>query len=327
MLVDRKGNIEDIVIGDANSIYISEMKRYRAGRTRFRGLRFIHTHLKSEELTKDDLLDLALLRFDLIAAIEVKENGLPGYVWQAHLIPGSVNDKIWTQLPPGKINELEDNFLEFIRSLEEEFSRFDKGIGLKSREKKAILVCLSTNKEKIRNYFIDELKNLAESADYKVVDIIIQNRHQMDPKYLIGKGKLKELLIRSLQYNADIIIFNNVLSSQQSKSLSEATELDVIDRTQLILDIFAKRAKSNEGKLQVELAQLKYSLPRLVLKDDFLSRITGGIGAKGPGETKLEIYKRRISDRIARLEKELENLMKRRKQQRQKRSKSQIPVI
>lgn len=302
------------------------MKRYRVGKSRFRGLRYIHTHLKEEELSKDDLMDLALLRFDIIAAIEVLESGLPGKCFQAHLIPGHAAEKIWEILSPVHVHQLESNFLEFIRSLEEEFSRYEKGIGLHGKQKKAILVGINVNNPS-EHESMTELKELARSAGFMVLDVLTQQRHQIDPKFIIGKGKLKDLLIKSLQYNADIIIFNNELSAQQAKALSEATELEVIDRTQLILDIFAQRAKTRDGKIQVELAQLKYSLPRLVLKDDFLSRITGGIGARGPGETKLEIYQRRIKDRIARLEREIELLMRRRKQQRQRRDRANLPII
>jgi GTP-binding protein HflX len=143
----------------------------------------------------------------------------------------------------------------------------------------------------------------------------------------VGSGKIKEIFIRSLQAGANLIIFDHELTPSQVRSISEATELEVIDRTQLILDIFASRARSREGKLQVELAQLRYSLPRLVLKDDFLSRITGGIRARGPGETKLEILHRRISDRIAHLEKEIEHLRRERDNRRRERDRTGIPVI
>lgn len=327
ILVDRKGNIEDVIVGDAQGVYISEMKRYRTGKTRFRGVRFIHTHLKPEKLSKDDLMDLALLRFDLILAIEVNQNGLPGACHQAHLLPGKETEKIWLELVPVSVNRLENDFLEFIQSLEEEFAQHERGSGLSKKNKRAILVGINVDTSIDSFNSMEELKELAVSSDLYVADILNQNRPHIDPKFVIGKGKLKELFIKTLQLNADVIIFDCELNASQNRALSDATELEVIDRTQLILDIFAKRAKSKDGKLQVELAQLKYSLPRLVLKDDFLSRITGGIGARGPGETKLEIYKRRISDRIAKLETEIETLSKRRQQLRNKRDKANVPII
>jgi GTP-binding protein HflX len=171
------------------------------------------------------------------------------------------------------------------------------------------------------------LRELADSAGVLVMDTILQHRDRIDPKFLIGRGKLNELIIRSLQVGADVVIFDHELTPTQTKSLADTTELKIIDRTQLILDIFAQRAKSRGGKVQVELAQLKYQLPRLSARDDALSRLTGGIGTRGPGETRLEIDRRRARDRIRRLEKELEHLRNGRKQKRQRRNRQQIPII
>ena len=141
-----------------------------------------------------------------------------------------------------------------------------------------------------------------------MLDVLVQRRPEADPKFLVGRGKLDEILLRAMQLGAEIVIFDRDLRRARPRAISEVTELKVLDRTQLILDIFAQHAKSRDGKLQVELAQLKYALPRLVEKNTMLSRLTGGIGGRGPGETKLEIDRRRARDRITQLEKRLDDL-------------------
>src|ERR687893_1303931 len=156
----------------------------------------------------------------------------------------------------------------------------------------------------------------------------IQRRQAIDPRTVLGRGKLDELIIRALQLGADMLVFDSELSPAQVRSLSEATDLKVIDRSQLILDIFAQRAQSKEGKIQVELAQLKYLLPRLIMgQNSAFSRLAGGIGGRGPGETKLETDRRRVRDRISRLEKEIEHQRTRRQERRKGRARRDLPVI
>lgn len=174
---------------------------------------------------------------------------------------------------------------------------------------------------------MEELKELANSSGVQVVDAIIQRPQHLSPATLLGQGKLKELLVKCLQLGVDLIIFDQNLTPGQIASISDRTELRVLDRTQLILDIFAQRAHSRDGKVQVELAQLKYLLPRLAKKTLAFSRLTGGIGGRGPGETKLEMDRRRVRDRIHLLEKELDKLSQRREQRRSKRSKTGIPIL
>ena len=174
---------------------------------------------------------------------------------------------------------------------------------------------------------MEELKELAESSGVFVVDAMIQRPQQISPTTLIGEGKLKELSVKCMQLGVDLIIFDQNLTPGQMATISDRTELRVLDRTQLILDIFAQRAHTQEGKVQVELAQLKYLLPRLAKKTLALSRLTGGIGGRGPGETKLEIDRRRVRERIHLLEKELKKLGKRREQRRGRRRKTGIPVL
>lgn len=173
-----------------------------------------------------------------------------------------------------------------------------------------------------------ELQELATSAGIVVQDKVIQRRQAIDPRTVLGRGKLDELLIRSLQLGADMLVFDRELSPTQVRSLSEATDLKIIDRSQLILDIFAQRAQSSEGKIQVELAQLKYLLPRLIAgQDSAFSRLAGGIGGRGPGETKLEMDRRRVRDRINRLEKEIETQRLRRHERRKVRTRNQLPIV
>ncbi len=303
------------------------MGRYRAGKTRFRGLRFLHTHLREEPLNTDDLTDLALLRFDLIGAIEVTSQGLPGRIHLAHLLPRDYQDRLYEVLEPKAFHELDIDFTEFIESLEEEFTHTLTAEDVDEKEKRAILVGVTTGSLDRARDSMDELVSLADSSGVKVLDTIVQKRHKIDNKFVVGQGKIKELFIRSLQMGANLMVFDGELSGSQMKSISEATELEVIDRTQLILDIFAQRARTREGKIQVELAQMRYSLPRLVLKDDFLSRLTGGIGARGPGETKLEIYRRRIKERITHLEKDIKTIVKGRDERRKTRDRTGVPVL
>jgi len=194
---------------------------------------------------------------------------------------------------------------------------------------KAILVHLATNKKEKTEAeeSMQELKGLARTAGAQVVGEIFQFRPEINPKYLIGKGKVSEIICLTEEIQANLIIFDHNLSPIQQQSLEDKIQTKVIDRTQLILDIFAQRARSKEGKLQVELAQLNYLLPRLLGKGVALSRLGGGIGTRGPGEKKLEEDRRRIQDRISKIKKEILNLQKRRANQRKSRKKSPIPVV
>jgi GTP-binding protein HflX len=292
-----------------------------------RGVRCLHTHLADIPLNRDDLVDLALLRFDLMGAIVVNEYGLPGKFYLAHLVPENPDNKRWEILPPLFPGQLNLDFSEFIRSLEEEFTRTQGVLEIDGQRERAVLVGVLNSHRMQAEDSLHELQELARSAGLVVMDSIMQHREKIDPKFLIGKGKMSELIIRSLQVGADVLIFDHDLTATQAKVITEMTDLKIIDRTQLILDIFAQRAQSRVGKVQVELAQLRYQLPRLSSRDDALSRLTGGIGARGPGETKLEIDRRRARDRIRNLEKELAHLQKGRKQRRRKRKRNSIPII
>ena len=329
VLVNRKGEVEWVVVGDAKQIVLPDLKRLRVAERRFRGLRCLHTHLAQEPLTRDDLTDLALLRLDAMSAIEAQEDGLPGLVQTAYVSPNSngAAHEAWELMEPELPSQIEIDFLEFISALENEFAnkrgehhRFD-------RRDRAILVGVTTGSVEEERERLQELTELARFSDVVVLDSIVQRRAKLDPRYLMGKGKIEELVIGSLQEGADVIIFDQNLTPAQVRSISAATDLKILDRTQLILDIFAQRAQSREGKLQVELAQLRYMLPRLTEMDTALSRLTGGIGGRGPGETKLEIDRRRARDRITRLQKEIEAVRRKRSERRKRRVDRGLPIV
>ena len=312
VLIDRKGYIEYVTVGDARRIELPDFKRVRVAGDRFRGLRCVHTHLRGEELTRDDLTDLALLRLDLMAAIDVDQRtGLPGLVRAAHFLPSRPAEENgkgdqFAFLEPALPSQLNVHFLELMEALEAEMARNRRTVKRTGAGDAVILVNVSTGPISEAEDSMAELRELAISAGVVVLDEMIQRRQAIDPRTVMGKGKLDELLIRAMQLGADAIIFDREWQPAQVRSISEATDLKVIDRSQLILDIFAQRAQSREGKIQVELAQLKYILPRLVVgQDSAFSRLAGGIGGRGPGETKLETDRRRVRDRIHRLEKEL----------------------
>jgi len=335
-LIDRKGRVEYVMVGDNRQIELPDFKRIRVAMDRFRGLRCVHTHLRGEELTQDDLTDLALLRLDLMAAIDVDaETGLPGLIRAAHLLPstaaelnGGERHKPYAFLESRIVSQMDLDFLALINSLEEEMARNRRTTRRAEVRDRTILVGVTTGSLADAEESMAELQELATSAGVVVLDKILQRRPAIDPRTVLGRGKLDELLIRALQLGADLLVFDRELQPAQVRSLSEATDLKVIDRAQLILDIFVQRAQSREGKIQVELAQLKYLLPRLIVgQDSAFSRLAGGIGGRGPGETKLETDRRRVRDRIHRLEKEIEAQRQRRQERRKSRTRQGLPVI
>jgi GTPase len=329
VLLDRKGDVNAVIVGDARKLELPDVGRARAGSHRLRGLRLVHTHLNGEPLTRDDHTDLALLRLDLVAAIEVGEDGLPGKVHFAHLLPENATGAMWKDDAAASVHELAYDAIGGALALEDEFARASALRRTGGRER-ALLVGFGEGRARGRaaaEASLEELRELARTAGVAVVDATLQMRREIDPRFLIGKGKLEDILLRSMQLMADIIVFDWNLSPSQARGIAEATSLKILDRTQLILDIFAQRAQSADGKLQVELAQLKYLYPRLVGRDDSLSRLAGGIGGRGPGETKLEIDRRRVRDRITALERRIENLSANRAIRRKQRNEKDLPVI
>jgi GTP-binding protein HflX len=308
---------------------IPNLEKYRSGGGRLKGLRCVHTHLQHDPLTQDDLMDLALLKLDMMAAITMDKEGRPDHIHAAHLLPEpeGMNGENWQILPPLLPWDPDVECQALIRSLESQFARKARSQKVKRKWERALLVSVSTAPRRVAEDSMVELRELAESSNIAVVETVIQHRQKIDPRFLMGEGKLSELVILALQKGADLLIFDQELNPSQVRSITDLTDMRVIDRTQLILDIFAQRARSREGKIQVELAQLKYLLPRLVGKGTAMSRLTGGIGGRGPGETKLEVDRRRVRDRIGHLEKLLREIQKQRAQRRARRNKRGLPVI
>lgn len=327
VLVDRAGAVTHVMVGDHRSIALPDWGRMRAGRGRLRGVRCVHTHLSGEGLSQDDLTDLAKLRLDAMVSVAADEQGLPGLAYTAALLPANRAGNGIQELPPVLPSQLELDFEAWIRALEEELARATPVHEVDSGER-AILVAVTGGRRADEfEYALGELRELARSAGVAVVDVVTQHRPQVDPRTLIGAGKLQELMIECFQQDVDLVIFDGQLSPSQARNLAQRLDLRVIDRTQLILDIFAQRASTRDGKLQVELAQLEYVLPRLAQSDPSLSRLAGGIGGRGPGETKLEMDRRRVRDRIARLGRELEALKRQRAGRRARRARRGIPTL
>ena len=322
----RQGEVAYVVVGDNKHIWIPDLTRYRLGAGRLKGLRCIHTHLDGEPLSGEDMTDLVLLGLDLMVSVQVNERGIPGGISYASILPANRNGKGWIVNRVPDIGQLNVDFLEMIQSLEEELARTRPSRSLEERER-ALLVGVATGPRWQEEESLDELEDLAGSDDIEVVGRVVQHIKKADPRFLIRKGKLSELALRCLQTGANFLIFDNELTPTQVKSLTDFTELRIIDRSQLILDIFARRAVTREGKIQVELAQLKYLLPRLATKNTAMSRLTGGIGGRGPGETKLEINRRRVRERIVRLNRELKEIRGQREERRRLRNLRRLPVI
>jgi GTP-binding protein HflX len=329
VLIDRRGAIQHVMVGDASKIVLPDFGRIRGGSGRFRGLRLVHTHLRGEGLTRDDHTDLALLRLDAVATINVDAAGRPGKLFVAHMVP----DGPAVELPPEQATAPHTNFIELITRVEQQFGRAHRVALTDQGKDRALVVHVQVGRARDAEARIAELRELCRTAGVKVLDVLVQRRPEPDPKFLVGRGKLDEILLRAMQLGAEVVIFDPDLTPGQARAISEATELKVLDRTMLILDIFAQHATSRDGKLQVELAQLRYALPRLVEKNTMMSRLTAGpggqagLGGRGPGETKLEINRRRARERIQLLEKRLADLADDRRLRRQRRTDREIPII
>ncbi len=271
-------------------------------------------------------MDMACLRLDMMSILTLQD-GFPELLHTVHLIPGRVDDRDWQVLTPVHPAAQEHSCIELIETLEDEFSRVQHVREVDRGKDRAILISVTTRSRAAAEDSLLELAELARAADVQAVDQVIQRRRKIHPRFILGKGKLMEIVLMSLRNGANLLLFDQELTPSQIHSVTNNTDLRVIDRTQLILDIFASRALSREGKLQIEMAQLKYLLPMLSTRDDALSRLTGGIGARGPGETKLEIDRRRINDRIARLAKELKAVGRQRYHRRNRRRKHDVPVV
>jgi GTP-binding protein HflX len=328
LLVNRSGDVEYVIVGDERGLYIPELSDYPLGKKLLRELRLVHTHLKGESLTDDDLTDLALLRLDLVAALQISPVEGQFSIQMAYLAPHTPGKAPYRTDRPQPFSRFDLDFSAFVETLETSLHQAANGTRVvKKGEERGILISVTKASLDEAEDSVEELKELARTAGVEVLDTVIQRPRLFNPRFLMGEGKMRDVVIRALQLNASLLVFDQELTPNQIRSITAMTELKVIDRSQLILDIFARRAQSLDGKVQVELAQLKYLLPRLTGRGVQMSRLMGGIGGRGPGETKLEIDRRRIRDRIARLEKELKELSHGRYQRRQKRVRAGLPII
>ncbi|MGL1864075.1 MAG: GTPase HflX [Pseudodesulfovibrio sp.] len=326
LLIDRQGHVAMVIVGDHRAIYIPELPRKRLSTGRLRGLRLLHTHLNDEALSQEDLMDMVFLRLDSVTSLTVAE-GFPVSAQTAHLLPPNPEDKTYEIFDPTRWDRMDLDLGTIVDALEAEFSRQMDSKDTESDENRVLLVSVDKTPRPIQELSLEELAELADTAGLVAAGTMIQRVRKQNPKFIMGKGKLTELEVKALQANASVIIFDQELSPTQIRNLANITERKILDRTQLILDIFAQHATSKSGKLQVEMAQLKYTLPRLVGKNAAMSRLMGGIGGRGPGETKLETDRRRAKDRLTRLNKELKQVSKHRTQTRDRRAKAGLPIV
>lgn len=330
VLLDRRGVVTHVVVGDDSKLELPDVGRLRASKGRLRGVRLVHTHLKGEGLTDDDLTDLARLGLDLVVAMTL-DGDLPLAMHVGHIVPTRPGEVVRDVRPhmvlePVAWPAAEIDADGLIRDLEGQLARAVPDVKMVDARERALIVHVGTESMAEAEDRLDELAELCRTARVEVLGRIVQRRN-VDPKTVLGSGRLESVVLEAMQQDASLLVFGRELTPAQMRSVARATEMKVLDRTQLILDIFASRARSRDGQIEVELAQLRYALPRLGSRDDAMSRLTGGIGGVGPGETKLEIDKRRARDRMHRLEQELGRLRRSRDLRRGRRRQGDVPTI
>ncbi len=326
LLIDRKGRVQMVLVGEAGSILIPELPRGRTGQERLRGLRLLHTHLSPDGISQEDLMDMLFLRLDAVIALSVNPTGDPVQWQAAHLLPSGATGKPYHLDAPQPWDRTAAQFTATAEALEEELARRGEDAREAADAPRALLVSVAAQPRILQERNLDELAELARTAGLTVAGRMAQRVTQVNPRLILGKGKVAELEVLALQGRAGMLVFDGELSPAQLHNLADITERKVIDRTQLILDIFAQHAVTRAGKLQVELAQLRYTQPRLVGKNRAMDRLMGGIGGRGPGETKLETDRRKSRERMARIRKELDQLRRQRAFTRARRSRQGIPL-
>lgn len=334
LIVNRQGRVELVLVGDAGSILIPELPRARTGAGRLRGLRLLHTHLTPDGLSHEDLMDLLFLRLDSVGLLTVDAFGGPMQFQTAHLLPPPPEgtgtdgkaDVPYRVEPMTAWDRVDTDFTAQAETLEDEWGRVVDHAREAGGSARAVLVSVAALPKMVQERHLAELTELARTAGVTVTGTLIQRVADVHPRHVLGQTKLAELEVLALRGQASLVVFDGELSPAQLHSLAELTERKVLDRTQLILDIFAQHATTRAGKLQVEMAQLKYTLPRLVGKNRAMDRLMGGIGGRGPGETKLETDRRRIRERMTRIRKELDTLRRQRAYTRGRRSRQGLPL-
>ena len=328
--MDRRGRVVTVAVADAEGTPVPP----RAGEaeSRLRGLRLVHVHPGGGELSGADLTTLFLGRLDAVVAIEAFAGPSGPELGPAHLAlvaPPTSEEEDWLIDPPADVRTLEEHdLLARVRAIEEEMARSERSREVsRSSAERAVLIGLDTGDTIEAQARLQELGELVRSAGATVAKAEMQQRSRLDRRTLVGRGKLSELVSLAYHEDADLLVFDRELSPAQAREIEQATRLKILDRTQVILDIFAQNARGREAQVQVELAQLHYQLPRLAGRGAAFSRLGGGIGTRGPGETKLEVDRRRIRDRIAALESEVDRISARRERTRKNRTDASTPVV
>lgn len=319
LIISRKSRIEHICIGLPEDIDFAKLLgRSRESNYRLRGFRLVYTSIKNDQLSANDLSTLLSERLDLVGVLKVND-GMPGKFCTAHVLPPNPAEQMWSIDSYNDLGRIDMDFEQFVLDLEDELEKNYIELGGKQNRHGIVLVGFSLTGRLDAENSLEELELLAKSANKIVLDKFIQTSKKIDPRYLVGKGKLKEISLKARHIGADTLVFNQELTPAQVRAINRETDLDIVDRTQLILDIFAQRATTSEGKLQVQLAQAKYALPRLIGKGIELSQLGGGIGTRGPGEKKLEEQRRTLRKQIDILEKKIDELSSRRSHTRKQR--------
>jgi GTP-binding protein HflX len=336
--LNRRGQVIRVGVGSPRQTRIPPLELPRYGAERLSGIRCIATQLKSEPPSETTLTVMAMQRLDALVVLELtgtgferRGGGATGYIsaaYLAHLVPHP--EANWTVTPALSVDTIaEQDFSSLIEGLEEEFRREFVARQVDQDHDRVLVVGLHTEKIHARQFQdgLEELARLIETAGGEVLQTLTQKRSHPHPRTVVGEGKVQEIA-RSVQtVGANLVVFDRDLSPAQARNLETEIGLRVVDRTEVILDIFAQRAQSGAGKLQVELAQLEYRLPRLTGRGQEMSRLGGGIGTRGPGETKLETERRSIQQRITRLQKEVTQLQAHRARMRQRRQHEEVPSI
>lgn len=335
--VNRRGQVIRVGLGTPNhgKIPLIELPRY--GEERLCGLRCLATTLKSEPPSVADLTAMAMQRLDSLVVITISSQGFSDRLYTAHILPESVTGERWYVSPPQTVDAVsKQDFLELVAGLEDQFRREYKSQVVEDEQDRVILVGLTIgdlnyrSSQKLKQNtpeLLAELSLLVDSAGGIVLDTIIQKRDRPHPQTVLGEGKIQEIALAAQTQGANLIVFDRELSPAQIRNLERLMGIRISDRTEVILDIFAQRAQSAAGKLQVELAQLQYRLPRLAGRGMALSRLGGGIGTRGPGETKLETDRRVIQKRITQLQHQVDQLQSQRARMRQQRVDQEIPTV
>lgn len=336
--INRRGQVIRVGVGTVRQTQIPPLELPRYGAERLSGIRCIATQLKSEPPSEGTLTAMALQRLDALVVLitsgggfERRGGGATGYVQEAflaHLVPHP--EASWTVSPPLSLDTIaQQDFLDLTESLETEFQREFVAQQVDVDHDRALLVGVLTGKLTAQAFqdSLLELARLVETAGGEVMHVVRQKRTHPHPQTVVGEGKVQEIALAAQTVGASLVVFDRDLSPAQVRNLEMQIGLRVVDRTEVILDIFAQRAQTGAGKLQVELAQLEYMMPRLAGRGRSMSRLGGGIGTRGPGETKLETERRAIQRRISRLQNEVNQLQAHRSRLRQRRQHHEVPSV